>query len=165
MKTRGRAFDGEKAAQMLRDFAQCFTSINTFHLNGDQTKSGKSKFQYRPFTLEGNFAFAAGVQEMLLQSHTGVIRVFPAVPDSWKDASFKTLRAEGAFLVSAKREGSVITEIDIESEKGGLLSLYLPEPGSYKFSGGVPVESNHKDRIAFKTSPGDRIQIRNSKRN
>lgn len=160
-----RAFDGEKAAQMLRDFAQCFTSINTFHLNGDQTKSGKSKFQYRPFTLEGNFAFAAGVQEMLLQSHTGVIRVFPAVPDSWKDASFKTLRAEGAFLVSAKREGSVITEIDIESEKGGLLSLYLPEPGSYKFSGGVPVESNHKDRIAFKTSPGDRIQIRNSKRN
>ena len=100
-----------------------------------------------------------------MQSHTGVIRVFPAVPDSWKDASFKTLRAEGAFLVSAKREGSVITEIDIESEKGGLLSLYLPEPGSYKFSGGVPVESNHKDRIAFKTSPGDRIQIRNSKRN
>ena len=59
-----------------------FCLPNSFHANGDQTKSGKSKMTYRPFTLEGNFAFAAGIQEMLLQSHAGVVRVFPAVPAS-----------------------------------------------------------------------------------
>lgn len=100
---KARAFDGEGAADALRTFAECFCLPNTFHANGDQTKSGKSKFTYRPFTLEGNFAFAAGIQEMLLQSHTGVIRVFPAVPVAWQDVSFDKLRAMGAFLVSAEK--------------------------------------------------------------
>ena len=68
---KARAFDGEGAAQALKTFATCFCLPNSFHANGDQTKPGKSKFTYRPFTLEGNFAFAAGIQEMLLQSHTG----------------------------------------------------------------------------------------------
>ena len=77
---KARAFDGEGAAAALRTFAACFCLPNSFHANGDQTKSGKSKFTYRPFTLEGNFAFAAGVQEMLLQSHTGIVHLFPAVP-------------------------------------------------------------------------------------
>lgn len=75
-----RAREGEKAAEALRTFAQCFVSVNSFHLNGDQSKSGKSKMQYRPFTLEGNFAYAAGVQEMLIQSHAGAVRLFPAIP-------------------------------------------------------------------------------------
>ena len=88
---KARAFDGEGAADALRTFAECFCLPNTFHANGDQTKSGKSKFTYRPFTLEGNFAFAAGIQEMLLQSHTGVIRVFPAVPVAWQDVSLSLI--------------------------------------------------------------------------
>lgn len=97
---KARAFDGEGAAQALKTFAECFCLKNTFHANGDQTQSGKSRFTYRPFTLEGNFAFAAGIQEMLLQSHTGVIRIFPAIPKEWKDVSFESLRAMGAFPVS-----------------------------------------------------------------
>lgn len=58
---KARAFDGGGAADELRTFAECFCLRNTFHANGDQTNSGKSKFTYRPFTLEGNFAFAAGI--------------------------------------------------------------------------------------------------------
>lgn len=120
-----RAFDGEKAAAALRDFAECFVSTNTFHLNGDQCNSGKSKFTYRPFTLEGNFAFAAGVQEMLLQSHAGAIRIFPAIPDDWADVSFKNLRGEGAFLVSAIREDGALQSIEIKSLAGQPLTLAM----------------------------------------
>ena len=80
---------------------------------------------YRPFTLEGNFAFAAGVQEMLMQSHAGFIELFPAVPDSWKDVSFQTLRAEGAYLVSAVRQNGLTKNVTITSEKGGILKLKL----------------------------------------
>lgn len=123
---KARAFDGDGAAEALRTFAQCFCLPNTFHANGDQTRSGKSRFTYRPFTLEGNFAFAAGVQEMLLQSHTGVVRVFPALPKDWKDVSFTGLRAMGAFVVSAKMEQGVVKEVRVLSEKGGHLAIQLP---------------------------------------
>jgi alpha-L-fucosidase 2 len=121
-----RALDGDKAARALRLFAECFCLPNSFHVNGDQTKSGKSKFTYRPFTLEGNFAFAAAIQEMLIQSHTGVIRLFPAVPDTWKDAAFDLLRTRGAFLVSARRRGGAVIDVRIVSEQGGVVRLENP---------------------------------------
>jgi len=123
---KARAKDGDGAAKDLNIFAKAFCSVNSFHLNGDQTKSGYSKFTYRPFTLEGNFAFASGLQEMLLQSYAGFIEVLPAVPAAWKDLSFENLRAEGAFLVSVKRSGGQVEEVKIVSEKGGNTKLKLP---------------------------------------
>ncbi len=123
---KARAMDGEGAAEALRTFAECFVLPNTFHANGDQTRTGKSNFTYRPFTLEGNFAFASGIQQMLLQSHTGTIRVFPAIPASWQDVSFDHLRARGAFLVSAGMENGEVTHISVYSEKGGPLSILIP---------------------------------------
>jgi alpha-L-fucosidase 2 len=121
-----RARQGEKAAAALRDFATCFTLPNSFHVNGDQSGTGKSKFTYRPFTLEGNFAFAAGIHEMLLQSHTGVVRVFPAIPESWNEVSFQSLRTEGAFLISATRKNGACTRVEITAEQSGLLFLADP---------------------------------------
>lgn len=121
-----RVFDGDAAARSLHIFAKAFCSPNSFHLNGDQLKQGFSGFTYRPFTLEGNFACASAIQEMLLQSHTGIIRVFPALPMSWQNASFKNLRAMGAFLVSATYHNGKTESIHITSEKGGLLKVFDP---------------------------------------
>lgn len=123
---KARAKDGEGAAHALTTFAKAFCLKNSFHVNGDQTKSGYSKFTYRPFTLEGNFAFAAGLQEMLLQSYAGFIDVFPAVPPEWKDVSFTSLRTEGAFLVSASMKDSTIKEITITATENGKARLKLP---------------------------------------
>lgn len=120
LKARGK--DGEGAAKALDIFSKAFCLKNSFHVNGDQTKSGYSNFTYRPFTLEGNFAFASGLQEMLLQSYAGFIEVFPAIPVNWKGASFKTLRAEGAYLVSAQQE----KEVTIYAEKHGSTKLKIP---------------------------------------
>ncbi len=112
-----RAHDGEGARKALRIFAEAFVSPNSFHLNGDQSGKGYSAFTYRPFTLEGNFAFAAGVQEMLLQSQGGLIEVFPALPADWADVSFEHLRAEGAVLVSAVMKNGRVTEIRLQAER------------------------------------------------
>jgi len=125
---KARAMDGEGAVQALRTFATCFCLPNSFHVNGDQSGTGKSKFTYRPFTLEGNFAFASGIQEMLLQSHTGIVKIFPAIPKNWQNVSFRTLRTEGAFLISAKRENGKVTEIRIFPEQGGTIYLANPFP-------------------------------------
>lgn len=132
---KARSFDGEGAADALHTFAGCFCLPNGFHANGDQSKSGKSKFTYRPFTLEGNMAFAAGVQEMLLQSHTGIVRIFPAIPDSWKDVSFEKLRAMGAFVISAERKDGRTERVRILSERGCKLRMAVPFEGEFKING------------------------------
>ncbi len=123
------AGEGEKAEKALETFSTAFTLRNSFHCNGDQSGQGYSRYTYRPFTLEGNFAAAAGTQEMLLQSHRGVVEVFPAVPDSWSDISFTTLRSQGAFLISAVRSGGKTTLVNVLSEKGGTLRLASPFTG------------------------------------
>jgi hypothetical protein len=124
-----RARDGAKAERALEIFSTAFTLRNSFHCNGDQSGKGYSKFTYRPFTLEGNFAAAAGIQEMLLQSHRGKILVFPAVPERWKDIAFTTLRAQGAFLVSAERRNGRTERVEITAEKGGKCVLVSPFSG------------------------------------
>ena len=123
---KARAFDGEGAAKALKDFATSFVLPNSFHANGDQSGMGKSNFTYRPFTLEGNFAFAAGIHEMLIQSHTGTVRLFPAIPKDWRTVGFDKLRTEGAFLISAKKESGNVQWVKIISEKGGELRLKNP---------------------------------------
>lgn len=121
-----RIFDGDAAARNLHIFIKAFCSPNSFHLNGDQLKKGYSAFTYKPFTLEGNFACAAAIQEMLLQSHTGIIRIFPAVPETWREASFRNMRAMGAFLVDADYENGKVKKVVVRSERGGLLKIVNP---------------------------------------
>lgn len=121
-----RAKDGDHALSMLEKFASNFCSINSFHVNGDQKNGQYSDYTYRPFTLEGNFAFAQGIHELLLQSHLGYIDVFPSLPSTWKDISFNTLRTEGAFLVSAKKEDNIPVKVEVQSTAGGRLKIKLP---------------------------------------
>ena len=156
---KARAFDGKGAAEALRIFAEDFCLPNSFHANGDQSGTGKSKFTYRPFTLEGNFAFAAGIQEMLIQSHTGIVHIFPAVPREWKDISFFKLRTEGAFLISSIMKNGETKEIEILSEKGGLLKLYNPFINAlFKSSSPSKLIDNI---ITIETNPGQKIRITN----
>ena len=69
----------------------------------------------------------APLQEMMLQSWDGILRVFPAWPTNL-DASFRDFRAEGAFLVSASWVNGAVHSAGIFSEVGGLCRLYPPWP-------------------------------------
>ena len=128
---RARTGSPEEAVRMLEIFVKAFILRNGFHANGDQTKSGLSDDISRPFTLEGNFLAMHAVQEMLLQSwsptlgkhDTEIIRLFPATPWRWHNASFADLRAEGGHRVSARRENNVTTWFRITAGRNGLLQL------------------------------------------
>ncbi len=124
-----RARDGSRAERALEIFAEAFTSRNSFHVNGDQSGKGYSRFRYRPFTLEGNFAAASAIQEMLLQTQRDLIVIFPAVPPGWKNAAFTTLRAQGGFLVSAERKNGATARVEIVAERGGKCRILSPFSG------------------------------------
>jgi alpha-L-fucosidase 2 len=68
--------------------------------------------------IETPLSAARSLQDMLLQSWGGTIRVFPGVPDEWKEVTIHRLRTEGAFLVSAARRGGKTQWIRIESLAG-----------------------------------------------
>lgn len=156
-----RAREGEKAEKALEIFSTAFCLRSSFHCNGDQSGKGYSNFRYRPFTLEGNFAAAAGLQEMLLQSYSGTIRIFPAIPASWKDASFTTLRAEGAFLVSAERLDGLTHRVKISAEKEGLCRLENPFPDSRFETEGIRKDliKQEDNELHIPMSPGKQIVI------
>jgi hypothetical protein len=157
-----RAKNGEGAAKALSVFAKAFCLPNSFHANGDQTRSGLSKFTYRPFTLEGNFAFAAGIQEMLLQSYAGFIEIMPAVPAAWKDISFTRLRAEGAFLIDARKENGIMTHVKIVAEKGGNTTLKLPfEKWKIISAKGITVNNMRDGYIELHCAQGGDIVLGN----
>jgi alpha-L-fucosidase 2 len=131
---RARAGDAESAWKNLEIYLRAFILRNGFHVNGDQTRSGYTSATYRPFTLEGNFLAAQAVHEMLLQSWSAspgladseVIRVFPAVPKAWADASFDDLRAEGGHRVSARREGGATVWVRVTAGRTGVLRVRDP---------------------------------------
>ena len=68
------------------------------------------------------------INEMMLQSHGGVMRIFPVFPAGQK-ASFYRLRTFGAFLVSGAIAKGVVQQIVIESEKGRPCVLQNPWSG------------------------------------
>jgi hypothetical protein len=71
------------------------------------------------------------INNMLLQSHDGVIRIFPNW-DKTIDAEFKRLRAVGAFLVEARyrASGQSVDAVQIFSEKGNDCVLQSPFEGA-----------------------------------
>lgn len=75
--------------------------------------------------LENCSLTAATLNEMVLQSYEGILRIFPNW-DKSLDCRFEKLRADGAFLVSAQMQKGKISKIEILSEQCGTLVLENP---------------------------------------
>ena len=100
------------------------------------------------------------INEMLLQSHEGVLRLFPCWPKE-RHARFGTLRAYGAFLVSAELKGGQVQPVRITSERGRACTVLNPWPGrSIRLSrAGKAAQTLRGTRVTFKTRAGQSVTL------
>jgi hypothetical protein len=114
--------------------------------------------------LPGNGGIVLAVDEMLLQSMDGALRIFRGIPEDWS-ASFERLRANGAFLVSARLEAGKTQPVTIQSLAGQSCRFEVPSDWG---NGGVMVAGAGKPRtlelgpdrcIEFETEAGQEFRL------
>jgi len=111
--------------------------------------------------VESASTIPATINEMLLQSFSGVLRLFPVWPRD-QNASFNSLRAYGAFLVSSKFKNGHVGELTIVSEKGRACTLENPWPDKSMvlYRNGLKAETVSGTKVTFGTVSGESILIR-----
>lgn len=138
---------------------------------------------YYPCMMEFTGEMLAAVNEMLLQSVNGLIRVFPALPDgdpefdrmirkgcsyhdypdryisypAWRDVRFDRLLAKGAFEISASVKDGELQWITVLSKKGGAVNITCPllsRDMQVWTENGAHVYDSSGNIISFDTLPG-----------
>ncbi len=101
------------------------------------------------------------INQMLCMGHKGVLRVFPVWPKD-RDAMFRNLRAEGAFLVSGELRDGTVQYVSILSERGRDCTIVNPWPGKtvQVLRNGRPAETFSNDRATLKTARGQTLLLR-----
>ncbi|NEA35766.1 glycoside hydrolase family 95 protein [Streptomyces sp. SID13031] len=107
----GRLFDPEKAAAVLRDYTSRLISDNLLHRDGDI------------FQIDANFGLTAGIAELLIQSHTEVIQLLPALPAEWPDGSYQGLRARGGLSFDVAWSGGHVQKVLVTAEVAGTFTV------------------------------------------
>ncbi|WP_159885669.1 glycoside hydrolase family 95 protein [Paenibacillus puerhi] len=80
-----------------------------------------------PFQIDGNFGGTAGIAEMLLQSHSGVLHLLPALPEEWANGHIRGLRARGGYTVHMVWKDGKLLEASITASKSGICRIRVGE--------------------------------------
>lgn len=115
-----RLLDGNRAYKLITDQLSPAGSTGFWGKGGTYPNLFDA---HPPFQIDGNFGCAAGIAEMMLQSHDGTLHVLPSVPDRWADGKVSGLVARGGFVVDIEWKDGKVTMLKVKSQLGGNLRI------------------------------------------
>ncbi len=127
-----RLHDGQKTCQNIRALLTNSTLPNLLD-------------NHPPFQIDGNFGGAAGISEMLLQSHEGFLSILPALPAELPAGRFDRLRARGGYTVSCVWRLGQVTSLTIDAahDRPTEVELSAPDDTTYQGSDGETYTVTH----------------------
>jgi len=121
-----RLQDGDRAYKLIGEFIRgnVFPNLWGFH---------------PPFQIDCNFGYAAGVGEMLAQSHLGFVQLLPALPKAWPAGSVKGMRVRGGCEVDLEwKDGRLVQAVvrRVAEGKGNVTCRYGKNAAEFTLAAG-----------------------------
>ena len=120
-----RLHEGNHAHKLLQHLLNPVSNTETNMQNGGGTYSNFF-CAHPPFQIDGNFGGAAGIAEMLVQSHQGYIEFLPALPDVWGQGKYSGLCVRGGAQVSAEWKNSKLQQAEILATADNTFHIKVP---------------------------------------
>jgi alpha-L-fucosidase 2 len=73
---------------------------------------------FTPLQVDGSLGVTAGIAEMLVQSHEGVIELLPALPGEWHSGKLLGVRTRGGFELDMHWQDELVTMVTLRSLAG-----------------------------------------------
>ncbi len=127
LRQRGDAATGWSMGWKLNHWARLLDGDHAYVLFRNLLKNGTADNMWDlhpPFQIDGNFGGTAGVAELFLQSHNGMLHLLPALPSDWHNGSVTGLLARGNFVVDVHYADNELDHALIHSNVGGPCKVY-----------------------------------------
>lgn len=140
-----RLFDAAHALEYAMELPERWVHGNMLSRNGGY------------FQIDGNSGFTAGLVEMFLQSHAGVVHLGPSIPQTGlSSGSFKGWVARGAFKIDMQWENGNATSAEVTSLLGNVLKIRVGSGAAFSIDGVEVPDGEHE---GLETTVGQKYTI------